>query len=92
MCAPCRGSVFRRQELEQRALLKLYQNWDERFEDHLTLRQEEGEGRPAGKPLLAEVSEVSVSGAGACPDHTADLMPTTAPCPGPRGDFLASGS
>ncbi|KAF3820275.1 hypothetical protein GH733_015784 [Mirounga leonina] len=40
-----------RQELEERRLLKLDQNWDERFEEHLTLRQEEGEGRPVrGSP------------------------------------------
>ncbi|XP_032271012.1 spermatogenesis-associated protein 21 [Phoca vitulina] len=30
-----------RRELEERRLLKLDQNWDERFEEHLTLRQEE---------------------------------------------------
>lgn len=51
MCALCLGSVLCRQELEERGLLKLYQNWDERLEEHLTLRQEEGEGRPArGSP------------------------------------------
>ncbi|XP_045858689.1 spermatogenesis-associated protein 21 [Meles meles] len=35
------SSTKTRQELEERGLLKLYQNWDERFEEHLTLRQEE---------------------------------------------------
>lgn len=40
-------SVLCRQELEERGLLKLYQNWEERSEEHLTLKQEEGEGRPA---------------------------------------------
>lgn len=51
MCALCLGSVLCRQELEERGLLKLYQNWDERLEEHLTLRQEEGEGGSArGSP------------------------------------------
>ncbi|XP_016074497.1 PREDICTED: spermatogenesis-associated protein 21 [Miniopterus natalensis] len=30
-----------RQELEERCLLNLYQNWEERAEEHLTLKQEE---------------------------------------------------
>ncbi|XP_042636197.1 spermatogenesis-associated protein 21 [Orycteropus afer afer] len=30
-----------RQEQEERSLLKLYQNWEERSEEHLTLKQEE---------------------------------------------------
>ncbi|XP_027461004.1 spermatogenesis-associated protein 21 isoform X2 [Zalophus californianus] len=35
------SSTRTRQELEERRLLKLDQNWDARFEEHLTLRQEE---------------------------------------------------
>ncbi|XP_077632037.1 spermatogenesis-associated protein 21 isoform X2 [Crocuta crocuta] len=35
------SSTKARQELEERGLLKLYQNWEERSEEHLTLKQEE---------------------------------------------------
>lgn len=37
------GSVVCRQELEERSLIKLPQNWEEQTEEHLTLKQEEGE-------------------------------------------------
>lgn len=37
------GPLFCRQELEEHGLFKLYQSWEERSEEHLTLKQEEGE-------------------------------------------------
>lgn len=52
MCALCPGSVLCRQELEEHCLLKVCQIWEERSEEHLTLKQEEGEGGPGqGSPL-----------------------------------------
>ncbi|KAB1268816.1 Spermatogenesis-associated protein 21 [Camelus dromedarius] len=38
---PNRNSVLCRQELEEHCLLKMYQTWEERSEEHLTLKQEE---------------------------------------------------
>lgn len=49
MCTLGLGSVLCRQELEECSLLKLSQNWEERTEEHLTLKQEEGEAGPAGE-------------------------------------------
>lgn len=46
MC-PGPGSVLCRQELEERCLLKVCQTWEERAEEHLTMKQEEGEGGPS---------------------------------------------
>lgn len=44
----------------------------------------------AGLPREAPpVAEGSVLGGCGAPDHTADLMPTAALCPGLGGDFLA---
>lgn len=43
MC-PGPGFVLCRQELEERCLLKVCQTWEERAEEHLTMKQEEGEG------------------------------------------------
>ncbi|KAI4574381.1 hypothetical protein MJT46_003660 [Ovis ammon polii x Ovis aries] len=40
MC-PGPGSVLCRQELEERCLLKVCQTWEERAEEHLTMKQEE---------------------------------------------------
>lgn len=37
------GPLFCRQEPEEHGLFKLYQSWEERSEEHLTLKQEEGE-------------------------------------------------
>lgn len=42
-------SVLCRQDLEERCFLNLYQNWEARVEEHLTLKQEEGEAGP-GSP------------------------------------------
>lgn len=86
--------VFRRQELEERCLLNLYQNWEERAEEHLTLKQEEGEAWP-GKPLARPGRTLRPLGfidpgwgvvyrSGGCP------VPTPAPWSGP-GDYLARG-
>lgn len=46
MC-PGPGSVLCRQELEERCLLNVCQTWEERAEEHLTMKQEEGEGGPS---------------------------------------------
>lgn len=43
MCTLGPGSVLCRQELGESSLLKLCQSWEERAEEQLTLKQEEGE-------------------------------------------------
>ena len=47
MGIPGPGSVLCRQELEERCLLNVCQTWEERAEEHLTMKQEEGEGGPS---------------------------------------------
>lgn len=51
MCTLGPGSVLCRQELGESSLLKLCQSWEERAEEQLTLKQEEGEaGWASGAP------------------------------------------
>lgn len=90
MCDPGLGSVLCRQEPEDRCLLKLHQNWEERAEDHLTLKQEEGElsqRRPSRGQARPGPQTFGVyrSRVGGVTDHTAAL---TALCGGPSGDYL----
>lgn len=49
MCTLGLGSVLCRQELGESSLLKLCQSWEERAEEQLTLKQEEGEAGWASK-------------------------------------------
>lgn len=71
----------RRQDLEERCFLNLYQNWELRAEEHLTLKQEEGEaarGAPRrGVRTLILWGSQSWGGGGYRPDH--HPMPTQ-PC------------
>lgn len=51
MCTLGLGSVLCRQELRESSLLKLCQGWEERAEEQLTLKQEEGEAVWASEAL-----------------------------------------
>ncbi|XP_006766839.1 PREDICTED: spermatogenesis-associated protein 21 [Myotis davidii] len=51
------AQVKARQDLEEHCLLNLYQNWEARAEEHLTLKQEEGDGHVGFKDFLAVMTD-----------------------------------
>ncbi|XP_060056867.1 spermatogenesis-associated protein 21 isoform X2 [Erinaceus europaeus] len=50
-------SLARPTECDESNLLKLFQNWKEKSEEHLTLRQEEGDGHVSFKDFLAVMTD-----------------------------------
>ena len=81
MC-PGPGSVLCRQELEERCLLNVCQTWEERAEEHLTMKQEEGEGGPSrgsgwgGGLSVPSVLRLAGLGWILASDHSAALCPS----------------